>query len=113
MGVVFGIGMGINFALAMSLIVLRSPDTHHVAELSRMAQSVGYTVAAFGPLVAGALHDMTGGWTAPLAVILALTVPELICGLTAARPGLVAGVVSGPAERAGPGEPRRALTQDG
>jgi CP family cyanate transporter-like MFS transporter len=51
-----------------------------------MAQSVGYLVAASGPLVLGAVHDAVGGWTLPMALVTAVTVPQLLAGLGAARP---------------------------
>ena len=54
-----------------------------------MAQSVGYTVAAAGPFVMGALHDLTGGWTVPLVVLLVLFVPQGIVGVLAGRDRLV------------------------
>jgi len=87
--VLLGFGQGGVFALAMTVVVLRSPDANHAAALSSMSQSVGYTVAALGPLVLGALHDATGSWTLPLLVALALIVPESIAAFSAARPGFV------------------------
>jgi CP family cyanate transporter-like MFS transporter len=48
-------------------------------------QTVGYLVAATGPLIIGAIHDITGSWTPALLVLLALLVPQLIIGLAAAR----------------------------
>src|SRR5690606_41065232 len=34
------------------------------AQLSGMAQGVGYVLAAFGPLLIGVLHSITGGYAA-------------------------------------------------
>ena len=50
-----------------------------------MAQTVGYLVAAAGPLVVGILREASGGWTAPLVFLLAMLVPLLVAGLGAAR----------------------------
>jgi CP family cyanate transporter-like MFS transporter len=50
-----------------------------------MAQSVGYTVAAAGPFTVGALHDLTGTWTVPLLVLLALFAPQAAVGVLAGR----------------------------
>jgi CP family cyanate transporter-like MFS transporter len=50
----------------MMMFVLRAQTTQGSAALSGMAQTVGYLVAAAGPLAAGALHDMTGSWSTPL-----------------------------------------------
>jgi CP family cyanate transporter-like MFS transporter len=87
--VILGLGQGAAFALALTLLVLRTRSHAATAALSAMAQSVGYLIAALGPLVVGALHAATGGWTAGLVVLLALLVPETITGLRAAAPGVV------------------------
>lgn len=84
-----GIGTGIGFPLALTLFVLRARDARQTAALSGMAQAVGYTLAAVGPLGVGALHDLTGGWALSLVVLSALAVPQLIAGLIAAEPGYV------------------------
>ena len=34
----------------------------------------------------GALYDLTGGWTLPLAALIALSVLQLLAGLAAVRP---------------------------
>jgi CP family cyanate transporter-like MFS transporter len=83
--VLLGIAQGSNIALGLLLITLRSPDTEHTAELSAMAQGVGYTLAALGPFALGALHDASGGWTLPLVVMLVLVVPLLVVGWGAGR----------------------------
>jgi CP family cyanate transporter-like MFS transporter len=51
-----------------------------------MAQGFGYLLAAAGPLVFGLLHDATGGWTAPLAVLLVVLVAQTVAGAIAGRP---------------------------
>ncbi|MHC1560202.1 CynX/NimT family MFS transporter [Actinomycetospora sp. C-140] len=83
--IVLGIAQGSNIALGLLLITLRSPDTEHTAELSAMAQGVGYTLAAIGPFALGALHDLSGGWTVPLVVMLVLVVPTVLMGVGAGR----------------------------
>jgi len=89
---VFGFGSGMTLSLALTFIGLRTPDSHHAAELSGMSQSVGYTLAALGPLVMGLIHDKTGGWTAPMGLVLACTLVLLFSGLAAARDRLVSPV---------------------
>jgi CP family cyanate transporter-like MFS transporter len=85
------VAQGGSLGLALTLIVLRSPDPRRAAELSGMAQTIGYGLAAAGPLVVGLLRDASGDWTVPLAVLLALTVPLLAAGLGAGRDRVVAG----------------------
>ncbi|MFE6692212.1 CynX/NimT family MFS transporter [Streptomyces sp. NPDC057743] len=86
-----GLGQGAAISLALLFIVQRAPDTRHAAQLSSMAQCFGYILAATGPAVLGAVHDASGSWTVPLAVLLVLLVPQVAMGLGAARPLHVAG----------------------
>jgi CP family cyanate transporter-like MFS transporter len=86
-----GIAPGISFTLVLALFVLRAGDARHAVALSGMAQSVGYTVAALGPVAVGALHDATGGWHASVAVLVAVAAVDLLIGLAASRPGHVRG----------------------
>ncbi len=83
--VLFGIGQGASLALALGYIVARAPDSHHAAQLSTMAQSVGYLIASAGPFAMGALHGATGGWTAPIMLLLLSLVAVFITGLVASQ----------------------------
>ncbi|NYE09755.1 CynX/NimT family MFS transporter [Actinomadura citrea] len=87
--VIIGIGTGSAFPLAFTLLSLRSPTPAAAASLSGMAQTGGYLLAGTGPLAVGVLHEVTGGWNVPLALLLVLVVPEVVVGLLAARPGFV------------------------
>jgi CP family cyanate transporter-like MFS transporter len=80
-----GLGQGTALALGLGFIVARSPDSHHTAHLSTMAQGVGYLIAASGPFLVGALHAITDGWTVPLLLLLANLVPLTIVGFVACR----------------------------
>ena len=42
-----------------------------------MAQTGGYLIAAAGPLLAGALHDLSGGWTVTLLFLIVVLAPLL------------------------------------
>jgi CP family cyanate transporter-like MFS transporter len=81
----FGIAQGAGFALALTLIVLRSPTPLVAARLGGVAQCLGYLVAAAGPLLLGALHDLTGGWEWPAGVLVAVLVPMTWFGWQAGR----------------------------
>ena len=80
-----GVGQGGALGLALTLIVLRSGDAVTASRLSGMAQTVGYLLAAAGPLVAGALHQATGSWTLPISLVLCVCAASLAVGLLAAR----------------------------
>jgi CP family cyanate transporter-like MFS transporter len=80
-----GAGQGGCFALGLNLFVLRTERVADTARVSAMAQSIGYTLCAFGPLLVGLLHDATGTWSVPLVLLLALLAPQLVCGALAGR----------------------------
>jgi MFS transporter, CP family, cyanate transporter len=107
----FGLAQGGGFALALTLIVLRSPTPLVAARLGGVAQCLGYLLAALGPLVVGALHDLTDGWTWPVILLLAALVPMTWCGWGAARSAVLStdGVSGAPPEdvrtRATSGDP--------
>ncbi|WP_409488800.1 CynX/NimT family MFS transporter [Pseudomonas promysalinigenes] len=83
--VLLGLGQGGTFALALTLIVLRSRDAHVAANLSSMAQGVGYTVASMGPFAVGLVHDLTDGWAAVGWIFAVLGVGAIVFGLGAGR----------------------------
>jgi len=80
-----GVGQAVTFAVALSLIVLRTSDTAAAAQLSSMAQSGGYVIAAVGPVLLGAVHELTGGWDVPLVLVLVGLFLQLLSGLGAGR----------------------------
>jgi CP family cyanate transporter-like MFS transporter len=85
------LGAGQNAALALAIFftAARTPHAAAAASLSALAQSVGYLLAAAGPLEVGLLHAATGSWTASVAVLFALTGVLLVAGILAARPGML------------------------
>lgn len=88
---VLGFVLGGTFALALTLLVLRSPDAESTSDLSGMAQSIGYLVAAIGPPLFGLVFDVSGGWTLPLSLLLLVLAAKILAGGLAGRPGRVVG----------------------
>lgn len=86
--VLLGLGMSV-FSLALTVVALRASTGEDTARLSGMAQGLGYLLATTGPLVFGLLHDLSGGWTASLAVLLAVIVAQTVAGAFAGRAGHV------------------------
>ncbi|WEV26619.1 MFS transporter [Streptomyces sp. 71268] len=80
-----GIGQGGALGLALTMMVLRARDAHTAARLSGMAQTWGYLLAAAGPLVLGAVHQVTDGWTLPLLLLLGVCAGLAALGLGAGR----------------------------
>ena len=78
-----GFVLGGCFGLAFLLIVLRSSDTESATELSGFAQSIGYLVAATGPILFGGLFDLPQRWTYSLLGLFVVGVFKLAMGLGA------------------------------
>ena len=84
-----GFVLGGTFGLALLFLVLRSKDTASATELSGMAQSIGYVVAATGPIIFGSIFDFTGNWTYSILLLILLATFKLYMGLGAGTPGKV------------------------
>ncbi len=88
--VVLGLGQGGTFSMALTLLALRAPDATTAASLSAMAQGIGYTLAAAGPLLVGVLHDWSGGWNVVGVLVSVLGLGALVMALGAGRARQVA-----------------------
>ncbi len=80
-----GISLGGIFPLALSYIGLRSRNAKQAAELSGMAQSTGYILAAIGPLFIGYLFDKTQVWTVPLITLIIISGIVMLFGMLSGR----------------------------
>lgn len=80
-----GLASGASLSTAITLMAVRARDHDAASALSGMAQSIGYTLAAAGPAVFGALHDVSGGWGAPLALMLVALAAQFATGLAVGR----------------------------
>ncbi|WP_084464794.1 CynX/NimT family MFS transporter [Microtetraspora fusca] len=83
--VLAGISSGSTIVVALALIGLRTRTFAHTAKLSGMAQSVGYLLAAAGPIAAGRLADGTGSWTPVIVLIAGLALAQTYVVLWAGR----------------------------
>lgn len=84
-----GIAGGSAFGLAMMFFTLRTRDGQQAAELSGMAQSIGYLLASLGPVLFGGLQDWTENWTIPLFMLIVVAVAIFFFGIGAGRDKLV------------------------
>ena len=64
-----GVACGNAFGLAMMFFSLRTIETSHAARLSGMAQSLGYLLAAVGPVLFGIVYELFHSWSAPLLIL--------------------------------------------
>jgi CP family cyanate transporter-like MFS transporter len=83
--IVLGLGAGPGLILALSFMGLRARDPATAAALSLMAQSLGYLLAACGPIAFGFVHDHVGGWSAALLGAFAIALVQGWCGMGAGR----------------------------
>ena len=81
-----GAGQGGAIGLALLLIVLRTSSGIQAAALAGMSQSAGYLLAAIGPPVVGFLHDWSGSWAIPIAILVIALIAQLGAALVAGRP---------------------------
>ncbi|WP_235615761.1 CynX/NimT family MFS transporter [Brevibacillus reuszeri] len=80
-----GLAQGASISLALTFIVIRSENVREAAELSGMAQSVGYLLAALGPLFIGFVFDLTHSWTLPIITLMIVSILLIFAGIGAGR----------------------------
>ena len=83
--ILLGLSLGGCLTLALLFFILRTTTTPTAASLSGLAQSLGYLLAAIGPTLFGALHDLTNGWLVPLYTLFGISSVLLLAGLGAGR----------------------------
>lgn len=83
-----GIGGG-EFPLALVMLGLRTRGARVTGALSAFVQSIGYLIAAAGPLLFGVLQQATGSWTVPLWMLVLATLVAAGCGWLASVPRTV------------------------
>ncbi|UDM72822.1 CynX/NimT family MFS transporter [Vagococcus fluvialis] len=81
--IAIGIAGGIAFSLSMMFFNIRTSTPKEAADLSGMAQSIGYILAAVGPFLFGLLHDLTNNWQSSLFLLIGMTIILLFVGLNA------------------------------
>ncbi|WP_418062061.1 MFS transporter [Pimelobacter simplex] len=77
---------GAVFPVTLSFFAMRTTSSADTASLSTMAQSIGYALAAGGPLLVGILHHSSGGWSLPCALLVGLGAVQITAGYLAGRP---------------------------
>lgn len=80
-----GVAQGASFTLALTVIGLRSNDSNVAAQLSSMAQSVGYLLASGGPFVAGSLLHTAGSFYSLAVLCVGICVISAWFGYAAGR----------------------------
>jgi CP family cyanate transporter-like MFS transporter len=84
------IGAGpLLFPAALTLINLRTRTHEGSVAMSGFVQTIGYAIGALGPLLVATLHDLTGGWTVVLVLLIATALACAIVGARLAKPTFV------------------------
>lgn len=82
---VLGLASGAWFILGLSFISFRTSNPLQATSLSGMAQFLGYSLAAVGPMLAGYLHGLNNGWNEVVWMIVILCSIAATIGLLAGR----------------------------
>ncbi|SFE53864.1 CynX/NimT family MFS transporter [Alteribacillus iranensis] len=72
---------GAAFSLCMMFFSLRTNDGQETAQMSGMAQSIGYFIAAVGPILLGFIHDITNSWSLPIIILGVASIFLIITGI--------------------------------
>ncbi|MFZ3576875.1 CynX/NimT family MFS transporter [Virgibacillus sp. DJP39] len=80
-----GIALSGSFSLALAFLGMRARTSRQAAELSGMAQSLGYTLAAVGPMFIGFLFDVTHAWSVPLLTLIGVAILVAFFGYGAGK----------------------------
>src|SRR5699024_2368853 len=83
--ILIGASLGGIFPLALTLLGMRARNARQASELSGMAQSLGYLLAAIGPIFIGYLYDLTGTWAVPLTTMIGVSLIVMVFGSFAGR----------------------------
>nr|WP_328825275.1 MFS transporter [Tomitella gaofuii] len=83
--VLLGLGPS-TFPMSLTLINLRTRTQSGASRMSGFSQGIGYTAACLGPLLFGALRDVTGGWAWPFAFMLVSMCAMVVGAYFACKP---------------------------
>ena len=78
-----GVGVGANFALALTVVGQVAPTPADTPRASGMAFFVGYLLASLGPVAVGFLHDLTGSFRLPYLALVPIGLLTLGFGVAA------------------------------
>lgn len=83
--IISGFCCGSSLVSALTFFGLRTHNHRQASALSSMGQSIGYLLAACGPVLFGAVYGATGSWTLPLQLLAMIAFAQAVTGLAAGR----------------------------
>ena len=84
-----GLGTAGTFSFTMALFSLKTTNAADTSSLSGMVQSLGYLLAALGPVVIGQLKASTSNWLLSEIVMLIVTIVFIVAGLITEKQKLI------------------------
>lgn len=84
-----GFCSGALLSMSLLFMAVRAREQETASALSGMAQSVGYLIAAAGPIAFGWLHSLSGEWTVPLWFAVGAVLVQVLLGLQLGRGRMV------------------------
>jgi CP family cyanate transporter-like MFS transporter len=83
--ILLGFAAGASFGLVLMLFTLRTKNAYEASEISGFAQSFGYLIAAFGPVLFGFIQEITGSWTVPNIIFIATSLILFVFSFISAK----------------------------
>lgn len=80
-----GLAGGASFGLIVMFFTLRTKTGYEAAQISGFAQSVGYLLAAVGPVLFGYLRDATHSWYVPNILFIVISIVLFIFAFISAK----------------------------
>ncbi|MFC6177718.1 MFS transporter [Companilactobacillus huachuanensis] len=79
--IILGFTAALIFSVALNLIATSSTQVTKIANRSALAQSLGYLLAATGPVILGRLHDSFHSWSVVLIMLIILMGLTILAGV--------------------------------
>jgi len=80
-----GFGSGLAFNMAIVFFTEKTTNPYQTAEVSGMAQSAGYLLAAVGPVLFGFIENTTHSWNTIILILVVMSVLLTLSGVLIAR----------------------------
>lgn len=87
--ILLGLAAGASFGLVLMLFTLRTRTAYEASEISGFAQSIGYSLAAIGPVLFGFIQEMTGTWLIPNILFLIVAILLFIFTFISSKKGYI------------------------
>ncbi|CAJ1191624.1 MFS transporter [Companilactobacillus crustorum] len=83
--IITGFGSGLAFNMAVIFFTEKTTNPYQTAEVSGIAQSAGYLLAAIGPVMFGFIENMARSWSLIIIILSFMSILLTISGILIAR----------------------------